>query len=125
MRFVFVSFLFLVDDFDLSVSSVTRNRADQPIRPSACARQCPRGQIVRLAGVQAQWDFSRTTLDGGREIAATWQTPDVHMRGQHQQLPKRQAERFDNFDQFKTGLRRLIVLAHLVEVSNYIADCWL
>jgi hypothetical protein len=27
MRFVFVSFLFLVDDFDLSVSSVTRNRA--------------------------------------------------------------------------------------------------
>ena len=40
MRFVFVSFLFLVDDFDLSVSSVTRNRADQPIRPSACAKQC-------------------------------------------------------------------------------------
>src|SRR6478672_1139082 len=40
MKFVFVSFLFLVDDFDLSVSLVTRNRADQPIRPSACAKQC-------------------------------------------------------------------------------------
>src|SRR6476620_1112305 len=39
MKFVFVSFLFLVDDFDLSVSLVTRNRADQPIRPSACAKQ--------------------------------------------------------------------------------------
>jgi hypothetical protein len=45
--------LFLVDDFDLSVSSVTRNRADQPIRPSACARQCPKRHIVPLAGVYA------------------------------------------------------------------------
>jgi len=60
MRFVFVSFLlvrssflFLVDDFDLSVSSVTRNRAEQPIRPSACARQCPERHIVPLAGVYA------------------------------------------------------------------------
>src|SRR6266403_6294971 len=53
MRFAFVSFLFLVDDFDLSVSSVTRNHADQPIRPSACARQCPETHIVRLAGVYA------------------------------------------------------------------------
>ncbi|PYX04185.1 MAG: hypothetical protein DMG85_18315 [Acidobacteria bacterium] len=47
------SFLFLVDDFDLAVSSVTRNRADQPIRPSACARQCPERHIVPLAGVYA------------------------------------------------------------------------
>jgi hypothetical protein len=46
MRFVFVSFLFLVDNFDLSVSSATRKRADQPIRPSACARQCPWEQSV-------------------------------------------------------------------------------
>src|SRR6266478_7611520 len=45
MRFAFVSFLFLVDDFDLSVSSVTRNRA--------CARQCPETHIVPLAGVYA------------------------------------------------------------------------
>src|SRR3954463_4762823 len=28
--------LFLVNDFDLSVSSVTRNRTDQPIRPLIC-----------------------------------------------------------------------------------------
>ena len=59
MRFVFVSFLFLpnflflVDDFDLSVSSVTRNHADQPIRPSVCARKCPETHIVPLAGVYA------------------------------------------------------------------------
>jgi hypothetical protein len=40
--FIFCSF---VDDFDLSVSSATRNRADQPIRPSDCARQCPEKKL--------------------------------------------------------------------------------
>src|SRR5438876_549510 len=43
----------VVGNFDLSVSSVTRNRADQPIRPSACARQCPERHIVPLWGVYA------------------------------------------------------------------------
>src|SRR6187549_3845946 len=37
----FRSSLFLVDDFDLSILSVTSSRADQPIRPSAYALQCP------------------------------------------------------------------------------------
>src|SRR4029077_7488890 len=53
MRFVFVLFLFLFDYFDLSVSTATRKRADQPIRPSACARQCPERHIEPLPGVFA------------------------------------------------------------------------
>src|SRR6476659_3673391 len=37
--------LFLVDDFELSVSSATRKRADQPMRPSVCARQYPEEKL--------------------------------------------------------------------------------
>ena len=67
MKFVFVSFLFLVDDFDLSVSSVTRKRADQPIRPSACARQCPERHIEPLAGVYGNGTLVVLPLEGTLE----------------------------------------------------------
>src|SRR5258707_4974786 len=70
MRFVSVSFLFLVDDFDLSVSSVTRNRADQPIRPSACARQCPERHIKPLAGIYGNGTLVVLLLEG---ILPVWQ----------------------------------------------------
>ena len=66
MRFVFVSFLFLVDDFDLSVSSATRNRADQPIRPSVCARQCPGRGNCAARGRLRVLDFGRTTFGAVR-----------------------------------------------------------
>ena len=59
MKFVFVSFLFLVDDFDLSVSSVTRNRADQPIRPSAARDSAPRGTLSHSRAFTAMglWSY--------------------------------------------------------------------
>src|SRR5512132_3663885 len=62
MTFVSVSFLFLGDDFDLSVSSATRNRADQPIRPSACAKQCPERANCAARGRLRVLDLGRTTF---------------------------------------------------------------
>src|SRR4029077_18404215 len=84
MRFVSVSFLFLVDDFDLSVSTATRKRADQPIRPSACAKTVPREAHCAARGSLRQWDFGRTTF--GQSVEG--QLAAVQSRSQYLFEPK-------------------------------------
>ncbi len=83
--------------FDLSVSSVTRNRADQPIRPSACARQWPERSDCAARGRLRVLDFGRTTFGGqlkaAKETARCACPSGARFRcGAVSTLPKRQAE---------------------------------
>jgi len=94
--FIFIGSIQFCFGFDL-LSSVTRNRADQPIRPSACARQYPERHIVQLAGVYANGTLV-VPLFGGhtrvvlRRLDALFRQEYDSDAGQHEQSQQRQAK---------------------------------